>query len=59
MRNLANRLSKLEEVSVPDYVEVMPLRWFYGDRDARPIRMTRQEFLKRTLDDFYREEAQA
>lgn len=58
MRNLTNRVSVLEEAIVPDYVEVMPLRWFYGDRDARPVRMTRQEFQKRTLDDFYREEGQ-
>ncbi|WP_454844934.1 hypothetical protein [Ralstonia thomasii] len=59
MRNLSNRVAKLEQSSIGDYVEVMPIEWFYGDRDAKPIRMTRQEFQARTLDDFYREEGQS
>ncbi|OCS50804.1 hypothetical protein [Ralstonia pickettii] len=59
MRNLSNRVAKLEQSSTGDYVEVMPIEWFYGDRDAKPIRMTRQEFQGRTLDDFYREEGQS
>lgn len=49
---LKKRLHELER-DAGDYVEVRPLEWFYGDRNAKPIRMTRQEFQARTLDSFY------
>jgi hypothetical protein len=53
MRNLANRVAKLEQTSAGDYVEVMPLEWFYGDRTVKPVKMSRGEFQARTWEHFY------
>jgi hypothetical protein len=58
MRSLSNRVAVLEQAVPDEFIEVLSLRHFYGDTDARPVRMTRDEFQKRTLDDFYREEGQ-
>ncbi|OTP72376.1 hypothetical protein [Caballeronia sordidicola] len=53
--SLKGRIDALELAAGADFVEVIPLGYFYGE-DVQREKIPRKEFLKRSLRSFYEEE---
>lgn len=57
MKTRLARIEALEQARQPDLVEVRDLAWFYGDRSAEPITMTREQLLQRSWTELWEDQA--